>query len=164
MLVIYMAVGLLTSRVLGQQHSPFPERADTLNLRDICGYCIYGEGGYATAPFSPYNFCVCHGELGGESPRLRELLIRFGSDTRVLNIENPSKVAAYIPWEKFSRVEVVYFFGNDSDYMIEIPPAVFKLHGLKQIFIYGIKMDQDTWHAYSLNYPQIEFIGEVDSY
>jgi hypothetical protein len=159
-----MFIGAFLGSLNAQQHSPLPEKADTLSLRNICNYCTYGEGGYADRPFSKNFLCMCYGYTYNESSEFSELILKYSPEVKVLIIENPSNIIDRISWVKFSSLEQVVLFGNDSDNLPEIPQALLDLTTIKRVSISGIRMDANQWSQHQLNYPDIKFDGEVSAY
>lgn len=156
-------IGILFSfsflQIKAQTVSPLPEKADTLSLQQICGYCVYGDGGYALQPFNNRFLCICYTDCKYDSPQFGELLKKYASDVKFLTIENPSNIVGFIDFSVFTSLQEVELVGNDSDWLALLPGDMLNLESLKKVTIRQIKMSTDTWNDYGGIYPTIEFVG-----
>lgn len=142
-----------------QSVSKLPQKADTLSLREVCYYCHLDDKKFAERPWNDHFLCICYTECKCNSPLFNDLMKKYASGVKVLNIENPSRMADSLDFSIFSSLEELNLFGNDFDTLNSIPGEVFALENMRKITINNISMMSELWNVYVGTYLTIEFVG-----
>lgn len=156
--------GVINVSIYAQTHSPYPVKADTIFLKNVCEACIYGEGGYAVRPFPDNYLCFCYYNYDSKYQQLNAVMLKYAKDVKVLLIENPSNIISEIPWERLKNLEELELRGNDFDVLSNIPQSILNSTTIKRIIISMITIEEKKWNTYKRDNPQIEFIGSPGSY
>jgi hypothetical protein len=81
-------------------------------------------------------------------------------NARALVLCNASSYLHDIPFEWFEAVDSIWFLGDDSDYVFDLPPRFFEMHEPK-VIMFGIAADSEDWWVYGMPYVSISVSRQV---
>lgn len=137
--------------------------ADTIILRQICGYC---ESVNARKKVANGKQCYCidiFDPFDKEDSTKFEQFVSMIPNAKHLIIENPSASIDKIPFKDFESLETLYVFGNDynTDWLSDFPKELLTLKNLKSIEFDGVKFKEENLKMIKQQYPHIKIIGKI---